>query len=353
MTSSTDPRLNNSRFLRACRGEPTDCTPVWLMRQAGRYMSEYQSVRSKFTFLELCKNPEAACEVTVTAQRVLGVDAAILFADLLPILQPMGLDLDYLKGEGPSISNPVRVSADVDRLVVHNPHHTQAFVADAIKLVRRELPADCPLIGFAGCPFTLAAYAIEGGGSKNYVHVKRLMYGDPSAWRALMEKLTSVVIAYLDMQVEAGVQAIQLFDSWVGTLPVHDYRELVLPWSKRIVQHFKGRLPVIHFGVNSMHLLEAMQEAGADVLGLDWRSGIRESWQRTSARAVQGNLDPVILFSDRDTVLREARRVIDDAGGRPGHIFNLGHGILPETPVPNVKALVDFVHEATAGTITS
>ena len=339
--------LHNSRFLKACRGEPVDCTPVWLMRQAGRYMAEYREVRAQTSFLGLCKTPELAAKVTLDAQRILGVDAAILFADLLPILEPLGLKLSYEEGEGPKIHNPIRGAADIDALTPQNPRESMPFVGEAIKIIRRELPADIPLIGFAGAPFTLAAYAIEGGGSRNYIHAKTLMYGDPGAWKALMEKLTGQVIDYLRAQIEWGVNALQIFDSWVGCLSPADYRAHVLPWVRKVIAEVKGRVPVIYFGTGTATFLDAMFEAGPEVIGIDWHTPLQRGWE-LGAKGVQGNMDPVALFAPREVMLQKAQEVLDAAAGRNGHIFNLGHGILPKTPVDNVKALVDYVHEKSA-----
>jgi uroporphyrinogen decarboxylase len=339
--------LDNCRFLRACRGEAVDATPIWLMRQAGRYMPEYQAVRAGRPFLELCKTPELAAKVTVDAQRILGTDAAILFADLLPILETVGLRLEYLEGEGPRLSPPIREAADVERLLEQDPVETMPFVFDAIRLIRRELPADIPLIGFAGAPFTLAAYAIEGEASRNFVHTKTLMFKDCGAWHALLGLLARIVGKYLHAQIDAGVQAVQLFDSWVGTLAPEDYREFVLPHSYAVLQSIKGRVPAIHFGVGTSTLLPFMAAAGGDVLGLDWHTPIALTREKLKVKAVQGNLDPVTLFAPRDVLKRKAMQVLDDAGDTPGHIFNLGHGILPKTPVDNVKYLVDFVHDST------
>jgi uroporphyrinogen decarboxylase len=339
--------LHNSRFLKACRGEPVDVTPVWLMRQAGRYMSEYREIRAKTTFLGLCKTPELAAQVTLDAQRILGVDAAILFADLLPILEPMGFKLTYEEGEGPRIHNPIRDAAAIDAIPEQDPRDSMPFVGEAIKLIRNDLPPDIPLIGFAGAPFTLAAYAIEGGGSRNYIHAKTLMLGDPGAWRALMEMFTRQISDYLNAQIEWGVQAVQLFDSWVGCLSPEDYREHVLPWTRQVIANVTGRVPVIYFGTGTATLLEDMHSAGGDVLGVDWHTPLARGWE-VGAKAVQGNLDPVCLFAPREVVLRKTREVLAAAGGRPGHIFNLGHGILPKTPVDNVKALVECVHEFSA-----
>ncbi|MBZ0137080.1 MAG: uroporphyrinogen decarboxylase [Planctomycetes bacterium] len=370
-----DERLHNSRFLKACRGEAVDCTPVWLMRQAGRYMQEYRDVRAQTTFLGLCKTPELAAKVTLDAQRILGVDAAILFADLLPILEPMGLQLDYPEGIGPQIGNPVRSGADIDALNTPDPRESMPFVGDAIKIIRRELPPDIPLIGFAGAPFTLAAYAIEGGGSRNYIEAKKIMLGDPGAWGVLMEKLSGQIIEYLRAQIEWGVQAIQIFDSWVGCLSPLDYHEYVFPHVQRIIREVKGSgtvpepdpftggdsekvsgtlrepdassVPVIYFGTGTATLLEQMMQAAPDVIGIDWHTPLQRGWE-IGAKAVQGNMDPVSLFAPREVVLSKAQEVLDAAGGRDGHIFNLGHGILPKTPVDNVKALVDYVHEQSA-----
>ena len=341
-----DDQLHNSRFLKACRGEKPDCTPVWLMRQAGRYMPEYQAVRRKTSFLGLCKTPELAAQVTLDAQRILGVDAAILFADLLPILEPMGLRLTYEEGEGPRIHNPVRTPAAIDALREEDPRQSMPFVGGAIGIIRRELPPDIPLIGFTGAPFTLAAYAIEGGASRNYVPTKTLMFSDPGAFAALMQKFTRQVIAYLRAQIDWGVQAVQLFDSWVGCLSPADFRQHVLPHGKEIIAAGRGRVPVIYFGTGTATFLEAIMEAGPDVLGLDWHTPLYRGWE-VGAKAVQGNLDPISLFAPRLAVLARMQQVLDEAGGRAGHIFNLGHGILPNTPVDNVKALVAHVHDRT------
>jgi uroporphyrinogen decarboxylase len=344
MTLSSE--LHNSRFLRACRREKTDTTPVWIMRQAGRYLPEYMAVRSKVTFLELCKSPELAAEVTLSAQRVLAVDAAILFADLLPILEPMGLDLEYAAGEGPVIHNPVKTTADVDRVVELEDVGALQFVFETVKLVRRDLPADIPLIGFAGAPFTLASYVIEGGGSKNYVATKRLMYTDCGAWNALLGRLSASLVRYLQAQIDAGCQAVQIFDSWAGCLSPHDYREYVLPHTRAVIRGLKGQVPVINFLTGNPVLLTLCREAGGDVIGLDWRVELREGWQAVGYdRAVQGNLDPVTLLADLATLRARTAEILSQAGGRPGHIFNLGHGVMPEAHPEHVKALVKMVHE--------
>lgn len=338
--------LHNSRFLKACRREPVDTTPVWIMRQAGRYLPEYMNVRSRVTFIELCKRPDLAAEVTLTAQRVLGVDAAILFADLLPILEPMGLDLEYAKGEGPVIHNPVRTAAEVDRVVELTDLGSLSFVFETVRLVRRDLPADIPLIGFAGAPFTLASYVIEGSGSKNYVATKRLMYTDGGAWRTLMERLSASLLRYLQEQIAAGCQAVQLFDSWAGCLSPADYREYVLPYTKWILDRLPRETPVINFLTGNPALLPLCRDAGGDVIGLDWRIDLQDGWRTVGYdRGVQGNLDPVVLLSDLTTLRRRTQSILTAAEGRPGHIFNLGHGVLPEVNPDHVKALVSMVHE--------
>lgn len=337
--------LQQSAFLKACRGEATDYTPIWLNRQAGRYMKEYHEVKADTPSLDFFKTPHLAARVTCDAQRILGVDAAILFADLLPILEPMGLELDYLPGVGPNIANPVRSASAIDALRVEPSIESMPYIGEAIKLIRAELPSDIPLIGFGGAPFTLASYAIEGQGSRNYIHVKKLMLSDPGAFNAIMEKMTSCAIDYLNYQIDEGVQAVQIFDSWVGCLSVADYRQFVFEHSRRLIEGISGRVPVIHFGTGNPALLPLMAEAGGDVMALDWRAPLRESWDLMGVKAVQGNMDPVALFASRNAVLETAGGVLAEAERRPGHIFNLGHGILPETPVDNVKALVDYVHE--------
>jgi uroporphyrinogen decarboxylase len=340
----THSALQQSTFLKACRGEPTDYTPIWLNRQAGRYMPEYHAVKGKTPSLDFFKTPHLAAQVTCDAQRILGVDAAIMFADLLPILEPMGLDLDYLPGIGPAIANPVRLPADIDAIRAPPASESMPYIGDVIRLIRKELPADIPLIGFAGAPFTLASYAIEGKGSRNYVFVKQMMYADSAAFFTLMDRITECVIDYVNYQIDSGVQAVQLFDSWAGCLSPDDYRRHVFPHSKRLFDNVRGRVPIIHFGTGNPALVPMMVEAGGDVLALDWRSPLVQTWQATGVKAVQGNLDPIALCADRASVERLARVLLDDVNRRPGHIFNLGHGIIPETPVDNVKALVDFVH---------
>ena len=339
----------DSRFLRACRREPVDCTPVWLMRQAGRYMPEYRAIKEKHrSMLEMVKDPAVAAEITLQPMRAFDLDAAIIFADILTILEPMGLPFDFVKGEGPQFQKTVRTPADVDALHILPPRDTLGYTLEAIRLVRRALPADKPLIGFSGAPFTLACYAIEGGSSRDFVQAKTFMYTHPKAWHRLMEKLAWSVGAYLRAQVEAGAQALQLFDSWLGALSPADYQEFALPYSTRAIEIARGAdaaVPVIHFGTGTSGLLPLLRKAGADVVGVDWRIDLDEAWDLAGAdAAVQGNLDPVVLFASPTEIRRQAGRILDSVAGRPGHIFNLGHGILQHTPVDHVKALVDFVH---------
>ncbi|MBL9125155.1 MAG: uroporphyrinogen decarboxylase [Planctomycetaceae bacterium] len=347
-SNDPDDKVHDSLFLRACRREPTLRTPIWLMRQAGRYMPEYRAVREKTTFLELCKNPQLCAEVMITAVNRLNVDAAIIFADLLPILEPMGFDLEFAQGEGPVIHNPVRESLDVDRALELESVESLGFVMDTVRLTRAGLPG-IPVIGFAGAPFTLASYAIEGGGSRNYLFTKTLMYRDPGAWNELLSRLARSVARYLNAQIAAGAHAVQLFDSWVGCLSPTDYRRYVLPHTQDLIGRITPGVPVIHFAQGNSALFPLLAEAGGDVLGVDWRTELDEAWQQIGFdRAVQGNLDPLLLLAPRDELCRRAQQVLDQASGRPGHIFNLGHGILPQTPVDNVRALVDYVHEASS-----
>ncbi|MFQ5696624.1 MAG: uroporphyrinogen decarboxylase [Terriglobia bacterium] len=335
-----------ARFLKACRRQVVDATPVWFMRQAGRYMPEYRAVRERHSILDICKTPALAAEVTISAVEALGVDAAIIFADLLLPVEPMGLGLRFTAGEGPQLQPVVRDEQGVARLKTDGAGEL-GFVAEAIGLVARHFGERLPVIGFAGAPFTLASYMIEGGGSRHFLHTKSLMYRHPGAWSALMEKLCVVLQPYLLAQVAAGASAIQLFDSWVGCLSVEDYRRFVLPHSRRLVQAVEARgVPVIHFGTGTAALLTAMQEAGAAVLGVDWRIPLGRAWKEVGYRpAIQGNLDPAALFAPRAELRARVEAVLQQAGGRPGHIFNLGHGILPGTPVDNVRAVVEWVHE--------
>jgi uroporphyrinogen decarboxylase len=336
----------NDLFLRACRREPVERTPVWFMRQAGRYMPEYRKLREGRTLLEICATPELAVEVTRQPLR-LGVDAAILFADILLPLAPMGASFEFAKGEGPVIHEPIASREQIDRLRVIDPEESLPHVLAAIRILKRDLPV--PLIGFAGAPFTLASYLVEGGKSANFAKTKKLMFGAPDAWRALMEKLSEVVRRYLRAQIAAGADAVQLFDSWVGDLSPADYAEYVQPHVRGILGDVqKAGVPVIHFGVGTATLLEAMRDAGGTVLGVDFCTPLDEAWRRIGHdRAVQGNMDPCALLATREVAVKHAQRVLDAAGKRPGHVFNLGHGILPETPVDHVQAVVDHVHRAT------
>lgn len=339
----------NDRFLRACRRESVDCTPVWFMRQAGRYMPEYRSLRAKHSILELCKTPELAAQVTLQPIDRFPLDAAIIFADILLPLEAMGLSLDFADGEGPVIHNPVRDRESVDRLKVIDGEEL-SYVAEAVSLTRRALNGRVPLIGFAGAPFTLASYAIEGGGSRNYVLTKQLMYREPDVWHKLMDKLARVVTGYLRRQIRAGAQAIQLFDSWVGCLAPGDYEEYVLPHVQLIFEGLKReRVPLIYFGTGTSAILRQMHQAGGDVIGIDWRIYLDEAWATVGHEvAVQGNLDPVVLFAPLHEIERRVEDILRKAAGRPGHIFNLGHGILPDTPVEHVAAVVDMVHKLSA-----
>jgi uroporphyrinogen decarboxylase len=337
------------RFLRACRREAVDTTPVWFMRQAGRYMAEYRKLRERHSLLELCKTPDLACEVTLQPVRALEVDAAILFADILLPLEPMGAPFEFAAGEGPVIHEPVRDAAAVERLRVIDPEEGLGYVLESVRAIRRELDGKTPLIGFAGAPFTLSSYLVEGGKSSNYARTKRLMYGEPKTWAALMTKLAEVVRRYLHAQVEAGAQAVQLFDSWVGALSPLDYAEFVQPHVRHILQSLmKTGVPVIHFGTDTASLLELQRDAGGTVIGVDWRTPLDAAWQRLGdGVAVQGNLDPLLLMAPREVLARRVDDVLDRAAGKNGHIFNLGHGILPETPPDAVKYVVEHVHERT------
>ncbi len=337
--------LQASPFMRACRRESTPVTPIWLMRQAGRYMREYRRVRARVSFLELCHDPDLVAEVTVHAAERLGVDAAIIFADLLLPLEAMGLNLTYGRGDGPAIEPAIRSAADVDRLRRPDVDQTLGYVFEAIRRTRAALPAGLPLIGFAGAPFTLASYMIEGGGSRTYARTKGLFYRDAGAWHALLERITDLTAIYLNGQIAAGAQVVQLFDSWVGCLSPADYREYVLPHTRKLIRSVTRGTPVIHFGTQTASLLPMLREAGGDVIGLDWRVDLMETWDRLGEVAIMGNLDPTVLFAPRDEIRRRARAIMKQVGDRPGHIFNLGHGILPHTPLDSVLALVEAVHE--------
>ena len=337
------------RYLRACKKESVDCTPVWIMRQAGRYLEEYRAVRAKHSFIEVCKTPELAVEITLQPVRRFELDAAIIFADILLPLETMGIDFEFTKDDGPRINNTVRTRGDVERMRAINPMEEMAYLMDAIRMVKRELGGNVPLIGFSGAPFTLASYITEGGGSRNYLFAKSMMYREPDTWRLLMEKLTDMVIVYLNDQIKAGVQAVQVFDSWVGCLSQADYREFVLPHQKRLMASLDKSVPHVHFAFGASHLLALIREAGGDVVGLDWRTDIDAAWKVLNhGPCIQGNLDPVALYGSREYIKRKVKEILDRVGNRNGHIFNLGHGILPTVPPDNAKYMIDLVHELSA-----
>jgi uroporphyrinogen decarboxylase len=340
--------LASSPFMKALRREPAEVTPVWLMRQAGRYMKEYRDIRKKVPFLEFCKTPDLVAQITVSAQELLGADAAIIFSDILVVVECFGMDLEYGRNEGPSIKVTLDEGMNIDDLIEKDVEAELAFVYEGIRRTRAALKKNIPLLGFAGAPFTLASYMIEGGTSKTFTQTKRFMYEDPGRWNALMEKITRGLAKHLAAQVRAGTQAVQIFDSWVGCLSPEDYRKFVAPHSSRLIRGLKEITPVIHFGTGNPELLGPMAEAGGDAVGVDFRIGLDEGWARIGAdRAVQGNLDPVVLYADRSVIRERTLDILKRAGGRPGHIFNLGHGILPETPVDHAKYLVDLIHEQT------
>ena len=319
------------------------------MRQAGRYMKEYRALRARYSLLDLCRTPDLATQVTLQPVQRIEVDAAILFSDLLLPLEPMGIPFDFIHGEGPAIEAPLRSEADLARVRRFDPGEALAPVLEAIRQIQRELAGRLPLIGFAGAPFTLASYAIEGGHSNTFAHTKALMYGAPAAWHRFCELLTDIVSDYLVAQIEAGVNAVQLFDSWVGALNARDYREFILPHTRRIFRTIASHgVPAIHFGVGTGAILPELSEAGGDVIGADWRTPLDEAWQAIGPdRAIQGNLDPTVLLGPLDRIFAATDDVLARAGGRAGHIFNLGHGILPTTPVEHVQALARYVHEQT------
>lgn len=335
--------------MKACRSLPVDRTPVWFMRQAGRYMPEYRAVRKQYSLIEICKKPEIAAGVTITAAEILGVDAAIIFADLLLPLEVMGLPFHFSPGEGPIIEQPIREKEDIARLRTDRAADL-GYVSESIRLVCKHFGSRLPVIGFCGAPFTLASYMIEGGSSRNYLHAKKMMYSSPAAWDELLGKVVTVVSQYAAEQVRAGADVLQIFDSWVGCLSVEDYRRYVLPRTTELVKSLqKTGVPIIYFGTDSATLLPSMKQTGAEVIGLDWRIPLDEGWRSIGQdRAVQGNLDPVLLFAEWKELKSRAQNILQLAGGRPGHIFNLGHGILPETPVENVKSLAQFVQEYSA-----
>ncbi|OFW10917.1 MAG: uroporphyrinogen decarboxylase [Acidobacteria bacterium RIFCSPLOWO2_12_FULL_59_11] len=338
-------------FLRACRRQPVERTPVWFMRQAGRYMKEYRELRARYSLLELCQTPELAAQITLQPIEKLGVDAAIIFADLLLPAQAMGLQLEFATGEGPVLSNPVR-TAEAVRQLREVSDGELSYVAEAIRIVCRELNGKVPLIGFCGAPFTVASYMVEGGASRNFVRTKTMMYQHPELWRELMQKLVKVLSEFLKGQVVAGAKAVQIFDSWVGCLCPEDYRTYVLPYSRELIANVASTgVPVIHFGTGTATLLELMRQAGGSVIGVDWRIELADSWQRVGHDvAVQGNLDPVVLLGPQQKIRECVERILRSVNGQPGHIFNLGHGILPETPVENVQLVVEIVQQFSANT---
>ncbi|MBI3315533.1 MAG: uroporphyrinogen decarboxylase [Candidatus Omnitrophica bacterium] len=344
------PTLHQSPFLKACRREPTPYTPVWLMRQAGRYMEDYRKVRERVPFKALCRDASLTAEITVTAQEKIKADAAIIFSDILLIVESFGFKLDYVKGDGPSITPVLKSAADIEGLPTAEPRQTLAYVFQAIQETRRSLKADIPLIGFAGAPFTLASYLIEGGASGNFKKTKALMARDERSWGILMDKIAAATVEFLKGQVDAGVQAIQLFDSWVGWLSPEQYQKYVQAHTKKVFDALESRVPLIHFGTQTAPFLKNFSEAGGDVISVDHRVALSEAWKVIGGeKAIQGNLDPAVLCADLKAIERETRRILDEAGGRPGHIFNLGHGVLPETPLENVIALVEMVHEFSGG----
>lgn len=347
MENKTEP---TSRFLRACAGLPVDATPIWLMRQAGRYMSEYMAIRNKHSMLECIRTPELAAEITLQPIKAFGMDAAIIFSDILPPLVGMGLDLEFVKGEGPVLHNRLERPYDIDILATPPAEETMAGTLGAIELVVAELGDKTPLIGFAGAPFTLASYAIEGGGSKTYQRTKTLMYNEPAAWQRLMNKLVTVQADYMLKQVKAGASALQLFDSWAGhALGKSDYIRYVQPYNTKLLSMLeRANVPVINFSTGTTPYIEEVAKCGGSVIGVDWHLPIDELWQRTGTdRPIQGNLDPVSLLSNWRELQFRVDDVLDRVNGRSGHIFNLGHGIFKETPVENVQRLVDYVHERT------
>jgi len=340
-------RAMDDLFLRACRREPTERTPVWFMRQAGRSQREYRELRERHGILDICRTPELAARVTKLPVEQLGVDAAILFSDIMVPVAGMGASLAIEEGRGPLIDRPVRSAGDIARLHALDPEEDVPFVLEAVREIAKDI--DCPLIGFAGAPFTLASYLVEGGPSRDYARTKALMWSEPELWDRLMSLLSDSMLAYLGAQVEAGASAVQLFDSWAGALSPQDYRDRVLPFSRRILEGLAGAgVPRIHFGVGASHLVELLRDAEADVVGLDWRIPLDEGWARLGdGVAVQGNLDPAAVLAPWDALQRKAHDVLERAAGRPGHVFNLGHGVLPASDPDTLRRLVDLVHDRT------
>ncbi|MFZ5998562.1 MAG: uroporphyrinogen decarboxylase [Nitrospirota bacterium] len=334
----------NDTFLKACRGEKTSYTPVWLMRQAGRYLPDYQKVRAKVDFLTLCKTPELAAEVTIQPVEILKADVAILFSDILIPIEPMGMKLEFSESKGPILYDPIRNDVAVSRLRTIKAEEDVPFVMETVKTLVNKL--NVPLIGFSGAPFTLATYMVEGGSSKNFINTKKMMYQTPDLYAKLMWKITDTVINYLQAQIEAGVHAIQVFDSWAGILSPYDFEQFALPYVQKIIATFKGKVPVIYFAFNGSAMLKSVKKSGADVLGLDWRITMQDALGALGSDvAVQGNLDPVTLFGTKELIRDRVAKILEGARGAKGHIFNLGHGILPETPVDNAIAMVEAVHE--------
>ena len=338
------------RFLRACRRQDVDCTPVWMMRQAGRYLPEYRELRKKYSFWEMCRTPELAVEVTLQPLRRMEIDAAILFSDILVPLVPMGAAIEFYEGKGPVVEKPIRSAADLASLKVIDANETVPFVMEAIRILRRELEGKVPLIGFSGAPFTLASYLVEGGGSKQYQHVKTLMYANPDVFHKLMDMISDTVISYLSAQIEAGAQVVQLFDSWVGCLGPLDYAEYVYPYNRKIFDALETYdVPKIHFANQASTLLDQVVAAGGDIIGLDWRQDLKKAWDLIGPdHGVQGNFEPIALFAPIPEIRKRVKRIIEQAENRNGHIFNLGHGILPTTPIDHAKAMIDAVHEFSA-----
>ena len=338
---------NEFIFLKACRGEPTDVTPIWFMRQAGRYMKAYRDLKEKHSFLELCKNPELATEVTLQPLDVLGVDAAIIFADILLPLEPMGTGLEFTAGDGPVIPRPVKNKKDIEKLRPVNAEEDLGFVGGTIRQVRKEISGEMPLIGFAGAPFTLCSYMIEGGKSRDFTTTKLMMFETPELWNLLMDKVCTMLVDYLKMQVKAGAQALQIFDSWVGCMSPQDYEKYIMPHTRRIISKLKETgVPIINFTTGTSTLLDSVSQAGGDVISFDWRINIDDAWNKIGYdRSIQGNLDPTLLFAPIPIIRERVHDIMKRVSGRSGHIFNLGHGILQHTPVDHVKAVVDMVHE--------
>lgn len=335
------------RLVRACKKQSVDCTPVWLMRQAGRYMKEYRKIRKKAPFLTLCKTPELAAEISLQPVKKFDLDGAIIFSDILIPVEAMGVELDIVEGKGPVISNPVRNHSDVKALSVIDPEKETSFVMEAIRLLIQELKGRLPVIGFSGAPFTLASYIVEGGHSRNYIRTKSLMFHEPSAYGELMSKITEIVAEYLNAQIRAGVEVVQVFDTWIGCLGPEDYEKFVMPYTQQAIERIEDKsIPVIHYANGSSTLLELMRQAGGDVIGIDWRIDLDVAWRRLGEDVgIQGNLDPVALFASPEEIESRVKDILRRAGGRPGHIFNLGHGILPQTPEENVAVLVEAVHK--------